>query len=161
MPTKNHAELTPKQELFCHEYVVDLNATQAAIRAGYSEKTARSQGQRLLTNVAIQDQLKTLQAERFKATDLSAEWVLEKIKLLSETCLQMVPAKENDGGELVEIKNDAGEPVYRALDQAGANSALEKLSKHFKLFADRIDHNHSGSVQFNMVYHPGEGGDDE
>ena len=46
--------LMPMQALFAQEYVVDFNATKAAIRAGYSEKTARSQGQRLLTNVDIQ-----------------------------------------------------------------------------------------------------------
>ena len=47
-------ELTNKQEFFCDEYLVDFNATRAAKVAGYSEKTARSQGQRLLTNVDIQ-----------------------------------------------------------------------------------------------------------
>jgi len=46
--------LMPMQALFAQEYVVDFNATKAAVRAGYSEKTARSQGQRLLTNVDIQ-----------------------------------------------------------------------------------------------------------
>lgn len=50
--------LTSKQQRFCQEYLVDLNATKAAERAGYSMKTARSQGQRLLTNVDIQ---KTIQ----------------------------------------------------------------------------------------------------
>ena len=45
--------LTNKQKAFIAEYLIDFNATQAAIRAGYSEKTARSQGQRLLTNVDI------------------------------------------------------------------------------------------------------------
>ena len=47
------ADLNPKQKRFVAEYLVDLNATQAAIRAGYSKKTARSQGQRLLTHVDI------------------------------------------------------------------------------------------------------------
>ena len=47
-------KLTEKQKKFVDEYLIDLNATQAAMRAGYSEKTARSIGQRLLTNVDIQ-----------------------------------------------------------------------------------------------------------
>lgn len=50
--------LTPKQEKFCAEYLYDLNATQAAIRAGYSKKTAYSMGQRLLKNVEIQAKIK-------------------------------------------------------------------------------------------------------
>ena len=45
--------LTPKQERFVEEYLIDLNATQAAIRAGYSAKTAEAQGSRLLSNVNV------------------------------------------------------------------------------------------------------------
>ncbi len=54
--------LTPKQELFVREYLVDLNATQAAIRAGYSADTARQQGSRLLTDVDVQDAVAAAQA---------------------------------------------------------------------------------------------------
>ena len=46
-------ELTAKQQRFCEEYLIDLNATQAAVRAGYSAKTANEQGSRLLTNVVL------------------------------------------------------------------------------------------------------------
>lgn len=49
--------MTPKQQRFIDEYLIDLNATQAAIRAGYSEKTAYSMGSRLLKNVEIQARL--------------------------------------------------------------------------------------------------------
>ena len=52
-PKKTGRELTGKRARFAEEYSVDLNATQAAIRAGYSEKTAASQGERLLRNVEI------------------------------------------------------------------------------------------------------------
>jgi len=54
MRTKDLIRLTPKQLRFCQEYIIDFNATQAVIRAGYSKKTAYSQGQRLLKNVEIQ-----------------------------------------------------------------------------------------------------------
>ena len=54
-------ELTPKQDRFCREYMVDLCATQAAIRAGYSEKTAYSQGGRLLRNVEVKAAIAELQ----------------------------------------------------------------------------------------------------
>ena len=49
------ANLTPKQQRFVEEYLIDLNATQAAIRAGYSEKTAQEQSSRLLSNVMVQE----------------------------------------------------------------------------------------------------------
>lgn len=54
--------LTDKQEMFCREYLVDLNATQAAIRAGYSDKTARSQANRMLTNVDIEKRIQELKS---------------------------------------------------------------------------------------------------
>ena len=62
--------LTPKQERFCQEYLIDLNATGAARRAGYSAKTAHVQGPRLLANVAVASRLAQLQAataERLRA----------------------------------------------------------------------------------------------
>jgi len=55
--------MTAKQERFCREYLIDLNATQAAIRAGYSEKTANEQGSRLLANVKISKFIETLRQE--------------------------------------------------------------------------------------------------
>lgn len=60
---KKPREITAKQKRFCQEYVIDSNATQAAIRAGYSKRTARSQGQRLLTNVDIENYISKLQED--------------------------------------------------------------------------------------------------
>lgn len=58
------SELTEKQKRFCQEYVIDLNATQAAIRAGYSEDTADVQGSRLLGNVKVENLIKELQSDK-------------------------------------------------------------------------------------------------
>lgn len=71
--------LNDKQRRFAEEYIVDLNATQAAIRAGYSAKTAKQQGQRLLTNVDVQRHLSAAQAERSKRTKVDADWVLQRL----------------------------------------------------------------------------------
>lgn len=68
--------MNEQQKRFAEEYIIDLNATQAAIRAGYSEKTARSQGQRLLTNVDIQDEIQRLKNARSKRCEVSADKVL-------------------------------------------------------------------------------------
>lgn len=73
--------MTPRQEKFCVEYLIDLNATQAAIRAGYSEKTAYSMGQRLLKNVEIKSRIKELQDKVFEDGMMSAAealWRLSK-----------------------------------------------------------------------------------
>ena len=73
------AKLTAKQALFVEEYLKDLNATQAAIRAGYSEKTAKSQGQRLLTNVDIAKAIDSAKGERSERTKIDADWLLMRL----------------------------------------------------------------------------------
>ena len=77
------ANLTPKQERFCEEYLIDLNATQAAIRAGYSEKTAYSAGQRLLRNVEIQNRIAELKAERSKRTEITQDRVVKELAAMA------------------------------------------------------------------------------
>ncbi|MEK9123824.1 terminase small subunit [Escherichia coli] len=72
-------QLTPKQELFCREYLKDLNATQAAIRAGYSEKTANEQASRLLANVNVQNFVAELKATRIEQTGIDAAYVLRRL----------------------------------------------------------------------------------
>ncbi|OJF92075.1 terminase [Rhizobium sp. 58] len=78
------AELTPKQRLFVAEYLKDLNATQAAIRAGYSEKTAYAQGARLLTNAEIAAAIDHAKIERSEKTKIDANWVLDRLALEAE-----------------------------------------------------------------------------
>jgi phage terminase small subunit len=69
-------KLTPKQRLFIKEYLVDLNATQAAIRAGYSVYTANEQGSRLLANVSIKSAIKEEMDKRAKRTEIDIDRVL-------------------------------------------------------------------------------------
>ena len=77
MPTP---DLTAKQKMFCKEYLIDLNATQACIRAGYSKKTARSLGCENLTKPYIQQEIQRLKAIREKKVGLTAEKVLKDIE---------------------------------------------------------------------------------
>lgn len=71
--------LTPKQSHFVAEYLVDLNATQAAIRAGYSAKTASSQGERLLRNVEIASAIEKARDARLERTEVTADYVLRRL----------------------------------------------------------------------------------
>ena len=73
-------KLTPKQLMFCQEYLIDLNATQACIRSGYSEKTAEQQASRLLRNVKVKSEVNRLKAIREKKVELTAEKVLKDIE---------------------------------------------------------------------------------
>lgn len=71
--------LTPKQELFCREYIVDFNATQAAKRAGYKEKTAFAIGHENLKKPKIQSLLATLMRERMEKANIDAQYVLNRL----------------------------------------------------------------------------------
>jgi len=77
-----------KYERFCQEYIVDNNGTQAAIRAGYSEKTARSQGQRLLTNVDIKNRLAYLQVELSEKSGITIKAQIERLEKIAKTCAE-------------------------------------------------------------------------
>lgn len=72
-------KLTPKQERFCQEYVIDCNATQAAVRAGYSEKGANSKGAQLLANISISSRIRQLQMETAKKINITREWITNEL----------------------------------------------------------------------------------
>jgi len=77
-------KLTPKQKKFCQEYMIDSNGTQAAIRAGYSKKTAREQACRQLTKVHVLQRMKELQDQAKKRNDIDIDWCLKKLKAIVE-----------------------------------------------------------------------------
>jgi phage terminase small subunit len=119
-------KLTLRQERFAHEFVIDLNASQAAVRAGFSKKTAYSQGQRLLKNVEVQ---KIIQKAQNKATDMAgidATYVLRQAKELFERCMEKIEPVMVNG---VPLLNGEGRVVYK-FDSAGACKALDILAKH-------------------------------
>jgi len=77
-------KLTAKQEAFVREYLIDLNATQAAIRAGYSATTAHSAGPRLLDNVDVATAIDEARNERATETRIDAAWVLKRLAAEAE-----------------------------------------------------------------------------
>ena len=105
------SELTDKQAMFVTEYLVDLNATQAAIRAGYSEKTAGAIGQENLRKPTIYAAVAEARAKQAKHTEITAAMVLEG--LLAET----------QGGQ-----------------QSGRIAAWGWIGKHLAMFTDKVRH---------------------
>ena len=89
-------KLTDKQELFCREYLVDLNATQAAIRAGYSENTASEQGARLLVNVKVQNYIQELKQQRNDRNKIDADYVLKRLVEIDQMDILDILAPSGD-----------------------------------------------------------------
>jgi phage terminase small subunit len=79
----NGAVLADRRERFVAEYIIDLNGKQAAIRAGYSEKTAEAQASRLLRNVKVQEAIAAAKAARAERTGITADRVLAELELLA------------------------------------------------------------------------------
>lgn len=129
------AILSEKQKTFCREYIVDLNATKAAIRAGYAERSAAMQACRLLTIDKISAYIQQCKAARAEKTEITADYVLTSLKEVAERCMAPVPVMEwdVDKKERTQKMDDRGNPVFE-FDSAGANRALEMLGKHVGIF---------------------------
>ncbi len=133
------ADLTEKQKTFVREYLVDLNATQAAIRAGYSQKRASELGYQLLQKTTVQQEIQKAMDARAKRTEITADYVLQGLKTVADRCMQGEPVTDREGNPTGEWRFDSG----------GANRALELLGKNLKLFTDKMEH--SGTVTFEQL----------
>jgi len=120
-------KLTPKQEMFCREYLVDLNATQAAIRAGYSAKTADRIGAQLLGKSWVASKVQELKNKRAEKVDVTADYVLKTIIETVERCKQAEPVLDHEGLPTGEFKFDSGAVLKGA----------ELLGKHLAMWTDR------------------------
>lgn len=115
------AQLSEKQKRFVAEYLIDLNATQAAIRAGYSAKTAQEQGSRLLSNVMVAAEIADGAKKRIRKAEITAQDVLEG--------LYIEATREGEGSS-----------------HGARVSAWGLLGKYHKLFTDRIEADISGDI---------------
>lgn len=133
MPKKR--KLTEKEKLFVKEYLVDLNATQAAIRAGYSPKTAYSIGWENLKKPEIQERIQEEIKKRSKKVEVSVEYVLAHLMELVARCMQKKPVMEFDyeNRELVQKVDEEGNHVWE-FDSRGANTALKSLGEYLGMF---------------------------
>jgi phage terminase small subunit len=145
--------LTPKQAQFVAEYLVDLNATQAAIRAGYSVKTANEQGSRLLTNVSVRSAIEDAKKARIERTEITADYVLTTIRDTVERCRQAVPVLDRQGKPVL-VEGPGGElkPAY-TFEPMAVLKGSELLGKHLKMFTDKteISGKDGGPVQFEKI----------
>ena len=120
------AELTDKQKRFCDEYLIDLNATQAAIRAGYSENTARQTACENLTKPNIQEYISERMKEKEKALIADQNEVLEYLTAVLR------------GTEKEEVVLPSGLMMYKKTETKDRLKAAELLGKRYGIYTDKI-----------------------
>lgn len=116
--------LTPKQEAFCREYLIDLNGTQAAIRAGYSAKRADMIGYENLRKPEIAAFIQQAMTERSDRVQRTADDVLKDIHKVKDSCMS-------------EAFDQQGNAVM--VDPKAALKALELEGRHLKMFTDKLE----------------------
>lgn len=121
--------MTDKQINFCREYVKDYNGTQAAIRAGYSEKTAAVKANQLLHKENILNAIKQNQKELVESSCLTEEKVIAKVEKILDRCMSAEPVMEWNYEE--HRYEPTGEYQF---DSKGALKAIEMLGKHLGMF---------------------------
>lgn len=151
--------LNDKQIRFCEEYLIDLNATQAAIRAGYSRKTASSQGERLLRNVEVQKYIQERQKDLQKKVSVTQQMVVEQFRKIAfsdirkfynqDGSLKKITELDEDsaaaiaGVEVDELWEGFGEQrsqvgITKKIKRWDPTKALDSLARHLGMFNDKI-----------------------
>lgn len=143
--------MTKKQKRFCEEYLIDLNATQAAIRAGYSPDTAKAIGCENLTKPDIRAHIDRAMAERSRRTGVNADRVIQelaKIAFVNATDVidpKTATVKENALPEdmaaiqSVKVKTFGEDGLEREIKMADKLRALEMLGRHLGMFKDKLE----------------------
>lgn len=132
--------LTPRQARFVAEYLIDLNGAQAAVRSGYSPKSAKHTACRLLAENAVKKAVGSAMEKRQERTGLSQDEVIQDLRELRDICMGRKPVKvmtivknaREGTAEPVEVEGVMFEP-------SSANRALELLGRHMKMFTDKMD----------------------
>ena len=151
------AKLTAKQQRFCDEYLIDLNATQAAIRAGYKaskKSTFEVLGYQLLQKPSVREEIERKMAERSKRTGISQDRVIQELariaflnpqKLIDPDDASVRPdATEDDLACIQSVKvktmnGDIGYSEEREIRLNDKMKALELLGKHLGMFKDKVE----------------------
>lgn len=150
--------LTAKQTRFVAEYLIDLNATQAAIRAGYSAHTAQEQGSRLLSKVMVSEAIATGQAQRLNGLDVTAARVKARLALLGFQDIRALFDEHGNLRPLHTLSDDAAAMIAGVeviIKNAAAGDGitdrvhkvkvvdpvkpLEMLAKHFGLLTEKLE----------------------
>lgn len=145
-------KLTAKQQRFCDEYLIDLNATQAAIRAGYSKKTAKQIGQQNLTKLDLKEYIEKRMAEKEAALVADQDEVLKYLtSVLRGESQSTEIVVEGIGDGCSEARTITKEP-----SEKDRLKAAELLGKRYALFTDKVEQTVDMELNITVDY-----GDDE
>ena len=161
------AELTIRQKRFVREYLIDMSSEKAAIRAGYSEKTANEQGSRLLANVSISEAIAEAQNKRTERTQIDAAYVLKRLVEIDQMDVldimddQMKIRPVNEWPKVwrqyvVNLENlelSDGEGCFKKIKWPDKVKNLELLGKHVSVgaFKDKIEHTGPNGGDINVT----------
>lgn len=126
------AGLTEKQKRFVDEYLVDLNATAAARRAGYKDP---NKGRQVTKSYAVAAAIQEGMKNREKRTNLTQDYVINNLVEIVERCMQRAPVCNMKGEQVLDEEGNA----LWTFNDRGANKALELLGKHLGLFRDKVE----------------------
>jgi phage terminase small subunit len=133
-------KLTDMQELFCHEYMIDFNATQSALRAGYKPTTRMSSnnlGARL--KKLLKWRIEELMAERIQKTDVEAEWVVRELVDVVKKCREYTPVLDFKGKQVIRETEDGKMFAAYDFNAKGATAALDLLGKHLGMYKEKVE----------------------
>lgn len=160
--------MTEKQKRFCDEYLIDLNATQAAIRAGYSKKTAKQIGQENLTKLDVKEYIEKRMAEKEKELIADQDEVLKYLTATmrreKKECVVVTTSEEKStfvpDGEGKMRKQTVKKEVPRIVEiparLSDANKAAELLGKAYGLYTDKVETDVDMDLNINIDYGDGE-----
>ena len=148
---KQNYRLTDRQKRFIEAYLVDTNATAAAISAGYSKKSARYQSTMLLQNPRILEEIRKAQQARSARVNITADDVAIRLFEVFKACASLVPCIDALGENIIDKD---GKIAYKPVDANAAVSAADKLFKHLGGYEkDNQQSKLDGKIVFEWMNH--------
>lgn len=155
-------KLNLREKIFVKEYAVDLNATRAAIAAGYSERSASVTGARLITKAKVKNEIEKAMKEKMERAEINQDWVIRRYAAIAGTDKRQF--FNNDGTlkpvrewteemaacvsslDIQELSGEDGKSaMIKKLRLLDSRAALDSIARHLGMFVDKVEH--SGSVE--------------
>ncbi len=153
--------LTPRQRAFVAEYMVDHNASAAALRAGYSKANPKQSAYKLRNTPAVAAAIREAEFDRRRRLGVDADWIISGFVSVFEKSMAGLPRTDRDGAPISVV---VGGETVMVMDwsPSGANKALELLAKHLGMTVERTELSVEGGIVYTLALDPlGAGMDDE